>query len=228
MTEYLWSSRHFSRAPAAAGAAPVQRPRFRRSRSGKHVAETPSYCRYQARFLYKPRTLLEIRPWGGKRCRSVFGRTTTKWSNHQCPFHVGGSVRIRSNNGGREFRDLLSPFRDETLIRRERAIDLERAKYMYASDRFSFFQIFFSNSPPRGTLIKPRPRPEERIKLGTVCIRQLYFNVNFRRSGRRFINSPLFSTRTSAAINSVSTARSSRVSPFRCNYPTCRFHLPAA
>lgn len=47
----------------------------------------------------------------------------------------------------------------------------------------------------------------ERIKLRAVCIRQLYFNVNFRRSGRRFINSPLFWTRSAGAINSVSTGR---------------------
>lgn len=150
VTEYLWSSRHFSRAPAAAGAAtPVQRPRFRRSRSGKHVAETPSYCRYQARFLYKPcSSCSKFVRGAGSGGLSVFGRTTTKWSNHRCPFHVGGSARIRSNNGGREFRDLLSPFRDETLIRRERG-GADRTKYGFP------FCVLFEFATERGTLIKP-------------------------------------------------------------------------
>lgn len=53
-------------------------------------------------------------------------------------------MRIRSNNGGREFRDLLSPFRDETLIRTERGserieIFIHIYTYTYVSDRFSFF-----------------------------------------------------------------------------------------
>lgn len=112
----------------------------------------------------------------------MFGRTTTKWSNRRCPFHVGGSVRIRSNNGGREFRDLLSPFRDETSIRRERGserIELERNIYIFVSDRFSFF---FLDILSRGTLINPlRHSPRNGLNseqfVSATCILMLISDV---------------------------------------------------
>lgn len=147
-TEYLWSSRHFSRAPAAAGATPVQRPRFRRSRSGKHVAETPSYCRYQARFLYKPRAARN----------SSVGREVVG-----CPCLVGqrrngATTGVHFTLGDRRGFDqttvvanfVTSCPRSATRLRFEEKEEGIEREDRTREIRIFFLQIaFFLNSPPR-------------------------------------------------------------------------------